>query len=112
MKNCYTWAKDQIASHGGRWVLAWSDRWFLHFHMVYVREDGTMWGYEPDDRRYFPMWRFIVDARWTFEGHTTEYEVCVRFIDGLEAAIMMELLAMKTALRTLAAKITSFTQGG
>jgi hypothetical protein len=61
---------------------------------MYVRQDGTMWGYEPDDKSYFSIWRFIVDGGWSFKGHTTEYDKYIKFLDGLKA------------------KIRSFTQGG
>ena len=94
MKNCYTWARDQIASHGGEWFLAWSDNWFGHFHVVYVDKGGTMWGYDPDVKRYISLWSFIMDGGLTFKGHTTEYTEYVKFIDGLKA------------------KIISFTRGG
>ena len=105
MKNCYTWAREQIAYHGGELVIAWSSRWFLHFHIIYVKPDGTMWGYEPDDKSYFSMWRFITGGGWTFSGHTTEYETCIPFMDGLKAAIMMELMAAQSSLKTFWANL-------
>jgi len=105
MKNCYTWAREQVAYHGGELIVVWSDNWFLHFHVVYVKPDGTKWGYEPDDRSYITLWRFILDEEWTFKGHTVEYKTCVRFMDGLKAAIMMELMAAQSSLRALAANL-------
>ena len=101
MNNCYTWAKEQVDYHGGKLVVVWSDRWFGHFHIIYVSLDGTMWGYEPDDKSYFSIWRFIINGRWAFNGHTTEYKTCVRFIDGLKAAIMMELRSIMGSLKAL-----------
>ena len=105
MKNCYTWAKDQIAYHGGGWVSSWSDNWFGRWHCTYVKPDGTMWSYVPDDKRYISMWRFIVDGGWTFKGHTTEHKTCVRFIDGLKAAMRTALRAGLSSLRNFGAKI-------
>lgn len=112
MKNCYTWANEQIASHGGERISTWSDNWFVHWHVVWVKPDGTMWSYVPDDKSYLSMWRFIVDGGWTFKGHTTEHVTCVRFSDGLKAAIITELKLISVSLRALAAKIKSSTQGG
>lgn len=87
VKNCYTWAKEQITSHGGRWTLAWSENWFGHFHVIYVEKDGSLWGYGPDDESYISLFRFIIDREWTFSGHTTEYETYTSFMDGLREKI-------------------------
>jgi len=105
MKNCYTWAREQVAYHGGELVVTWSSRWFFHFHIIYVKPDGTKWSYVPDDKRYFSMWRFIVDGGWTFNGHTTEHKTCIPFMDGLKAAMRTELIRVVGVLRALPANL-------
>lgn len=89
VKNCYTWAKEQITSHGGRLALAWSENWFGHFHIIYVKQDGSLWGYDPDDKSYVSLFRFIIDREWTFSGHTMEYETYTSFMDGLRASLLV-----------------------
>ena len=84
MNNCYTWAKKQIDSNGGNWVLAWSVKWFGHFHVLYVDKDGTMWGYDPDDTSYISLKRFFATKEWTFEGHAKVHKTYVPFMTGLK----------------------------
>ena len=88
MKNCYTWAREQVAYHGGKWILTWSDHWFGHFHVVYVDKGGSLWGYDPDDKGYVSMWRFLCDGEWVFQGHAEQYDDRVLFLDGLKAKIL------------------------
>jgi len=105
MKNCYIWAKEQIASHGGELVVAWSSRWFGHFHIIHVANEGSLTGYGPNDKSYVTLWRFLWDGEWVFEGHTEEYKDYIPFMDGLKAAMRMELMRVGGAVRALAANL-------